>query len=110
LAHIHGAGLEPVVAIFEIVHVVLVIIVPFLVPRGRLTRELYIKCSQLCCGTGTGSARIRNFLEDPDPGLEVMDPELGMNLTKIHKKINYLNDIKNTLILPVHFIEKDALK
>jgi hypothetical protein len=34
--------------------------------------------------------RIRNFLQDPDPELEVMDPdpapdlELYLNLTKIH--------------------------
>jgi hypothetical protein len=32
--------------------------------------------------------RIRNFLQDPDPELKVMDPapELDLNFTKIHKK------------------------
>jgi hypothetical protein len=37
-----------------------------------------------CCGSG--SARIRNFLQDPDPELEVLDPdpELDLNVIKIH--------------------------
>jgi hypothetical protein len=47
-----------------------------------------------CCGSGTGSgsARIRNFLQDPDPELEVMDPELDLNLTgtKIYQKMSNL--------------------
>jgi hypothetical protein len=30
--------------------------------------------------------RIRNFLLDSDPELEVMDPELDLNLTKNHQK------------------------
>jgi hypothetical protein len=46
-------------------------------------------------GYGYGSARIRNFMQDlePDSKLEFMDsdpaldPELDLNLTKIHKKI-----------------------
>jgi hypothetical protein len=44
---------------------------------------------QQCCGSGTGSARIQNFLQDPEPELEVMDPdpELDLNLTKKHNKI-----------------------
>jgi hypothetical protein len=39
-----------------------------------------------------GSARIRNFLQDPDPELEVMDPDpdsdpkLDLNLIKNHPK------------------------
>jgi hypothetical protein len=43
-----------------------------------------------CCGSG--SVRIRNFLQDPDPLLEVMDPDpdsdpkLDLNLTKTHQK------------------------
>jgi hypothetical protein len=66
-----------------------------------------------CCGSGSesGSIRIRNFLQDPDPDmdpqLEVMDsdpdPKQEMHLIKNHLKIikikefdNY--DIRKTLI------------
>jgi hypothetical protein len=44
-----------------------------------------------CCGSGSGSERIRNFLPDPDldPDVEIMDPnpapEVDMNLKKIQK-------------------------
>jgi hypothetical protein len=69
--------------------------------------------SHQCCGSGSGhgsgSARIRNFLQDPDlePELVVMDPdlalgpELDLNLTKNHQKnLQFDNyDIKNKLIL-----------
>jgi hypothetical protein len=60
-----------------------------------------------CCGSGslTGTARIRNFFQDPDPELEVMDPdvaldpELDLNLAKNHQTNYQLSnyDIKNTL-------------
>jgi hypothetical protein len=46
-----------------------------------------------CCGSG--SAWIRNFLSDPDPELEVSDPDLGQCLKldgkrhKNHQKMNY---------------------
>jgi hypothetical protein len=33
---------------------------------------------------------IRNFLSDPDPELEVLDPELDVNLNKNHHKISNL--------------------
>jgi hypothetical protein len=62
----------------------------------RKTNEYFPNSPYQCCGSGTGSgsARIRNFLQDPepDPELEVMDPdpaldpELDLNLTKIHPK------------------------
>jgi hypothetical protein len=44
-----------------------------------------------CCGSGfrSGSVRIRNFLQDPDPLLEVMDPDSDPKLdlnTKNHQK------------------------
>jgi hypothetical protein len=54
------------------------------------TARLYCTCHQCC---GTGSVRIRNFLKDPEPDLEleVMDPdpapELDLNLTKMHTNI-----------------------
>jgi hypothetical protein len=61
-----------------------------------------------CCGFG--SARTRNFCQNPDPELQVMDPdlELDFNLIKIHLKKNTGSnliitdtvpyDIKNILI------------
>jgi hypothetical protein len=61
-----------------------------------------------CCGSRSGSAKIQNFLDDPDkdPELEVMDPdpapdpELDFNLIINHQNYyqfdNY--DIKNALI------------
>jgi hypothetical protein len=50
------------------------------------------KSVQQCCGSG--SARSKTFLKDPelDPELEVMDPdpaldpEMDLNLTNIHQK------------------------
>jgi hypothetical protein len=52
-----------------------------------------------CCGSG--SARTRNFYQDPE--LEVMDPnpELDLNLIKKLTKMSILiitGDMKNTLI------------
>jgi hypothetical protein len=51
-----------------------------------------------CCGAGSGSARIRNFLSDPDmdPELEVLDldpakdPKLDFNINKLTKKVGHL--------------------
>jgi hypothetical protein len=47
-----------------------------------------------CCGSGSGSAWIRNFLSDPDPELEISDPDPGQSskldgkMHKNHKKMN----------------------
>jgi hypothetical protein len=49
-----------------------------------------------CCGSGAGSAWIRNFLSDPDPDpeLEVSEPDPGqspkldLKMRKNHKKMN----------------------
>jgi hypothetical protein len=55
-----------------------------------------------CCGSG----RIRNFLQDLDPELKVMDPdpasdpELDLKLIKNHQKISDL--IIMTLILHLY--------
>jgi hypothetical protein len=52
---------------------------------------LKLKSVEQCCGSGSefGSVRIRNFLQDPDPALEVMDsdPKQEMHLNKNHLKI-----------------------
>jgi hypothetical protein len=55
---------------------------------NRKYRYKYRQCCGSGFGTGSGYARIRNFLQDPDPELEIMDPapEQDLNLTKIHKK------------------------
>jgi hypothetical protein len=57
---------------------------------------MFVEVTQ-CCGSGSGSgtgfgyARIRNFLQNPDPELEVIDqapdPELDLNLIKGIKKL-----------------------
>jgi hypothetical protein len=67
-------------------------------------------------GPGPGSARTRNFLQDPYPEIEVIDPnpsadpELDLNLTESHKKIINLIMITVKIHQSYIFIEKDALK
>jgi hypothetical protein len=51
-----------------------------------------VRCFSQCCGSG--SAWIRNFLSDPDPELEVSDPDPGQSPKldgkrhKNHQKMN----------------------
>jgi hypothetical protein len=61
-------------------------------------KEIYFEHFYQCCGSG--SAGIRNFLQDPDPELEVIDPapdpKLYLNLTKSSQTNKQFdtNDIK----------------
>jgi hypothetical protein len=57
-------------------------------------KVILIGLSNQCCGSGSGSAWIRNFLSDPDPELEVSDPDPGQSpkldgkMHKNHQKMN----------------------
>jgi hypothetical protein len=53
--------------------------------RGIIQNKIH--STQQCCGSG--SARRRNFLQDQDPELGVLDPDPApdLNLTKNNKKL-----------------------